>query len=71
MVVGTLKISLDRLQHTHKKEFSRVLSCREAVSIVSDACLWKQVCVWKQQKGHSGRECIRWIDPGLAAVCQA
>ena len=19
----------------------------------------------------SGRECIRWIDPGLAAVCQA
>ena len=21
-----------------------------------DGCLWKQVCVWKQQKGHSGRE---------------
>ena len=33
-----------------------------------DACLWKQVCVWKQQKGRGGRECIRWIEPGLAAV---
>ena len=33
------------------------------VSIVSDGYLWKQVCVWKQQKGHSGRECIRWIEP--------
>ena len=36
MVVGTLKISLDRLKKTktktkkkkHKKEFSRVLSCQ-------------------------------------------
>ena len=25
--------------------------------------MWKQLCVWKQQKGHSVRECIRWIDP--------
>ena len=34
MVVGTLKIGLDRLKktHTHKKEFSRVLSCHVAVS---------------------------------------
>ena len=38
---------------------------------MSDGYLWKQVCVWKQQKGHSGRECIRWIDPGLAAVWHA
>ena len=38
MVVGTLKISLDRLkkqtnkQKKHKKEFSGVLSCHVAVS---------------------------------------
>ena len=35
---------------------------------MTDGCLWKHVCVWKQQKSHSGRECIRWIDPGLTAV---
>ena len=33
---------------------------------MSDGYLWKEVCVWKQQKGQSGRECIRWIEPGLA-----
>ena len=47
----------------------RYLLCHDEMA--SDGCLWKQVCVWKQQKGHSGGECIRCLDPGLAAVSQA
>ena len=37
MVVGTLKISLDRLKKKKVEEFSRVLSCHVAVS--SEQCL--------------------------------
>ena len=50
-----------------KREFSRLLSCHVAVSIVMLAC----ESTFVSQKGHSGHECIPWVDPGLATVCQA
>ena len=62
-----LKISLDWLMIIFaKREFSRLLSCHVAVSIVMLAC----ESTFASQKGHSDHDYIHWVDPGLATVCQ-